>query len=291
MSVEKTVIYTVNNHPIHVKETGSEKGQIALLIHGWSSSYYALSPLLPEIEHRYRCLSVDLPGFGDSPRLPERTTIPAYADLLGTLLMEIGDERPAVLIGHSMGGMISLTMTLKYPELVERLVLLDPTITGHLSMYIDMFVSPITLLERFRIANSLVSFLEPHFLAITDRILKPATFAERSGITEQDYMRLRADIRRPGQGRVRAECYRAMRDNDLREKLKTIDKPALVIWGMEDNTVPLRDASIVANEWPDADLRIIPNAGHWPQFEAPELTRRYVRGFLSTPVKLLKFDF
>jgi pimeloyl-ACP methyl ester carboxylesterase len=60
---------------------------------------------------------------------------------------------------------------------------------------------------------------------------------------------------------------------------------------LEDNTVPLRDASVVAREWPDADLRVIPNAGHWPQFETPELTLRYMRAFLSTPLKLLNVEF
>ena len=67
--------------------------------------------------------------------------------------------------------------------------------------------------------------------------------------------------------------------------------PSLYIWGMEDNTVPLRDASAVVHELPDADLRIIPNAGHWPQFEALDITQRYVRAFLSTPIKLLKVQF
>ena len=80
-----------------------------------------------------------------------------------------------------------------------------------------------------------------------------------------------------------------MRENDLRGKLQQIDVPTLALWGMEDNTVPLRDASVMADEMPDADLRIIPKAGHWPQFETPEVTRRYVRGFLGAPIKLLEF--
>ena len=53
--------------------------------------------------------------------------------------------------------------------------------------------------------------------------------------------------------------------------------------------LPLRDASVVASEWPDADLRVIPNAGHWPQFETPVVTDRYVRAFLRTPMNLLSF--
>lgn len=288
MPLDKSIIYTINGQSLHVKEEGNPKGQIALLIHGWSSSWYALSPLLSLLADRYRVIMVDLPGFGESPRLPERTTIPQYADLLAAFLKEISPDKKVILVGHSMGGMTSLTMALRHPEVIERMILICPTISGDLSMYINMFVSPITFLERFRVANFLVAVLEPYFLRITDALMRPASFADRTGITEQDYMRLRADARRGGQGRVRAECYRAMRENDLRGKLAKIDIPMLFVWGMEDNTVPLRDASVVATELPDADLRVIPNAGHWPQFETPELMKRYIRGFLNTPVKLLK---
>ena len=288
--IPAATVYTVNGQPIHVHEEAPHRKTVALLIHGWSSSWYALSPLLPQLRERYRCLAVDLPGYGESPPSPQRATIAGYADLLASLIRQVTDQ-PGVLVGHSMGGMISLTLALRHPDLVERMVLLCPTISGHLSMFIDLFISPITLLERFRLGNRLVAALEPQMLSVTDRLMRPASFAERSGITEEQYHRLRADARRPGQGRVRAECYWAMREGDLRGKLGQIKAPSLVLWGMEDNTVPLRDASVVADEWPDADLRVIPKAGHWPQFETPAITQRYVRAFLSTPIKLLKVQF
>ena len=102
---------------------------------------------------------------------------------------------------------------------------------------------------------------------------------------------IRADVRHKGQGRIRAECFWAMRENSLKGWFGQIDKPALVLWGMEDNTVPLRDASIVAREWPAADLRVIPNSGHWPQFETPDVVKKYINGFLGRPTKLIKLDF
>lgn len=289
MSVEKAVLFNVDGQTIHAREEGSENDQVALLIHGWSSSWYALSPLVPILSQRHHCVAVDLPGYGESPRLPQKVSIADYADLLADLLRGITD-RPAVLVGHSMGGMISLAITMRHPELVERMVLIDPTISGHLSLFINLFVSPITLLERMRLLNAIVAQVEPWFVNITDRLMRPSQFAEQTGLTEEDYKRLRADARRPGQGQVRAECYWAMRDYDLRGKLSGIETPALVIWGLEDNTVPLRDASVMAREMPGVDMRFIPNAGHWPQFEMPELTRRYVSGFLSTPLKLLNLE-
>jgi CRP-like cAMP-binding protein len=75
-----------------------------------------------------------------------------------------------------------------------------------------------------------------------------------------------------------------MRDHDLSGRLSKIDTPTLVIWGAEDNTVPLRDAGIVEDEWPDTDLRILPKAGHWPHFESAQATRRLVAATMGLPL-------
>ena len=278
--------YVINGVEINVHEEG-DRSQLALLIHGWSSSWFGMSPLLPYLTPRCRCLVVDLPGYGKSPRMEQRVTIPLYAELMAALIQQETD-RPAVLFGHSMGGMIAITIAQRYPELVERLVLICPTISGDLSFEIKVGLAPFVVLERYPVTGALITLLEP-LVPLTDRLLRPALFADRSQIRPEDYERIKSDTRRRDQGRIRAECYRAMREHDLRGKIGDIDKPTLCIWGMEDNTVPLRDASVVAQEWHDADLRIIPNAGHWPHFETPETTERYIRSFLSTPLKLLDF--
>lgn len=189
-----------------------------------------------------------------------------------------------------MGGMISLTIALREPQLLERLVLLCPSISGKLSYLINLTLTPFVWMERFALTRALVTVFEP-MMGVTDTLLRTPLFADRTGISNEDYERIKADTRRRDQGLIRAECFSAMRGHDLRGKISAIRTPALVIWGMEDNVVPLRDASVVAREWPGADLRIIPNAGHWPQFETPDITERHVRAFLSTPVKLLKVEF
>ncbi|RMF41136.1 MAG: alpha/beta fold hydrolase [Anaerolineae bacterium] len=283
MQIPQTKLIHIDGQTIHYKELGNPNRQLALLIHGWSSSWYALSPLLGPLSQRFHCVAVDLPGYGQSPPLDERASIPRYAELMSRLCEELSDG-PVVLVGHSMGGMTSITMALRYPALVERMVLLGPTITGVLSTSINLLIAPITMLERFGLGSLIVSSVERAMVGITDRLMRPVSFSERSGITEQDYHRLRADARRPGQGRVRAECFFAMRENNLSGQLSRLEVPTLIIWGAEDNTVPLRDASIVADEWPDADLRILPKAGHWPQFETPEQTRRLVASFLGLPL-------
>lgn len=276
-------VYTISGQEIHTVEEGLPTRQKAILVHGWSSSSFALSPLAALLSQRFHCISVDLPGYGSTPPFKDEATIPKYAELLADFIEQVCNDK-VVYVGHSMGGMIGLTLALAHPVLIERMVLICPTITGRLSTQVNLLISPITILEWVGLGRALVSAVESLYVGITDRLMRPVSFADRTGITQADYIRLRRDARHRGQGRVRAECFFAMRENNLSGKIGKIETPTLVIWGAEDNTVPLRDAGVVADEWPAADLRIIPKAGHWPHFENPVPTRRMVAAYLGLPL-------
>jgi pimeloyl-ACP methyl ester carboxylesterase/CRP-like cAMP-binding protein len=278
-------MYTINGQTIYTQEQGPATGPIAILIHGWSSSSFTWAPVLPSLSRRYRCIAVDLPGFGRSPAPKEPPTITGYADLIASLIEEFTD-RSVLLLGHSMGGQISATLALRHPMLVERLVLLNPALSGRLSTRVNLLLAPHVLAERFRFMEWLLYVLAQTPLDYTDYLLRPSNFAERARVLEADYRRIREDARRRGQGRVRAACFGAMRVGDLRGRLGGVEAPALVIWGAEDDIVPLRDAGAVAEEWLTADLRLIPNAGHWPQFEQTDVTLRYIELFLGLPPEL-----
>ncbi|MCS6887175.1 MAG: alpha/beta hydrolase, partial [Chloroflexus sp.] len=153
-------VFSIDGAKIHALDVGPRHAQLAVLIHGWSSSSFAMSPLIPLLSRRFRCVAIDLPGYGESPPLRERATIGRYAQIVGRLITGLSDH-PAVLVGHSMGGMISATLALQVPQLVDRMVLLCPTISGRLSFWINTFVSPITMIERFPIFSRLLAALEP----------------------------------------------------------------------------------------------------------------------------------
>ncbi|MDW8148573.1 MAG: alpha/beta fold hydrolase [Roseiflexaceae bacterium] len=276
-------LYTIDDQTIYLEETGPENAPYAFLVHGWASSSYTWKPILPVLSCRYRCVAIDLPGFGRSPAPTHPPTITGYADLVARLIEHFSPDQPVALFGHSMGGQISTALALRYPLLVERMVLLNPALSGRLSTRVNLLIGPHVLAERFPPLEWLLHLLAKTPIDYTDYLLRPSNFAERAQVLEEDYQRIRADARRPGQGRMRAACFQAMRQGDLRGKLSMVEPPALVIWGAEDNIVPLRDAGAVAAEWPTADLRIIPNAGHWPQFEQPDATLRHIALFLGLP--------
>jgi len=280
--------YNINGQVLYVQEAGPANGPIAILIHGWSSSSFTWAPILPELSKRYRCIAIDLPGFGRSPAPAEKPTIAGYAELIAQMIIKLnGDQDRAVLVmGHSMGGQIATTLALRYPVLVDKLVLLNPALSGRLSTRVNLLMRPHVMAERYRFLEWLLYVAAKTPLDYTDFLLKPSNFAERAKVSEQAYATIRADARRRGQGQVRAACFVAMQKGDLRGQLGRVEPPTLVLWGAEDNIVPLRDAGAVAEEWPKADLRLIPNAGHWPQFEQTDTTLRHIALFLGLPPEL-----
>lgn len=275
-------MYSFNGQRVHIEEDGPINAPRALLIHGWSSSSFTWAPILPSLRKRYRCYAIDLPGFGKSPAPATPPTIDGYADLAGQIIEQLSD-RPILVLGHSMGGQIAATLALRNPMVIERMVLLNPALSGRLSKRVNMLIAPHVLVERFPFLEWLIYILAQTPLDYTDYLLKPSNFAERAQLNADDYQRIREDARRRGQGKIRAICFRAMKHGDLRGKLGRIEPPALVIWGAEDDIVPLRDAGAVADEWPRADLRLVPNAGHWPQFEQTVPTLRHIAQFLGLP--------
>ena len=106
-----------------------------------------------------------------------------------------------------------------YPVLVEKLVLLNPALSGRLSTRVNLTMKPHVMAERFRFAEWLLYQAAKTRLDYTDYLLKPTNFAERAQISAQDYARIREDARRRGQGRVRAACFMAMQKGDLRGRL------------------------------------------------------------------------
>ena len=78
--------YNINGQVLYVQEAGPANGPIAILIHGWSSSSFTWAPILPELSKRYRCIAIDLPGFGKSPAPTDRPSIAGYADLVARMI-------------------------------------------------------------------------------------------------------------------------------------------------------------------------------------------------------------
>src|SRR3990170_1302151 len=115
-------LQTTNLNGLKVAYRVRGDGRDVLLIHGWASSGRMWQSLMGALAPRFRCWALDLPGFGDSDKPTNGWySIQAYVELARDFMAAHGMRRPDVL-GHSMGGMIALSLAAESPHALRRLV-------------------------------------------------------------------------------------------------------------------------------------------------------------------------
>jgi len=105
------------------------EGPVVILIHGIASSAATFTPLVPLLSDRYRCISIDLLGFGDSPAPADATyTIEQHVASIHETIRSLKLAAPFILVGHSLGSLLSARYTALHPQQVSRLLLVSPPI-------------------------------------------------------------------------------------------------------------------------------------------------------------------
>ncbi|HEY2297376.1 MAG TPA: alpha/beta fold hydrolase [Jatrophihabitans sp.] len=263
-------------------ESGPHDAPPVVLVHGLSATNASMLPLIPPLARRYRVLAPDLPGHGGTEA---RTSAHAPAYLgrwLGAFLRKTCD-RPAVLIGNSLGGRTALQAALDAPEAVSGLVLLCPAVAFR---KLRQFV-PLVRLVPDRVAALPVHL--PRRLAT--RGLRNL-FAEPSRLPAAWYDSAIDEFARVlGVRANRLATFSALRHVYLDEpfggsgfwdRLPDLAPPALFLWGDRDVLVPAAFGRWVHQALPDARSIVLEDCGHVPQFEHPELTLRYTIEFIES---------
>jgi len=99
------------------------EGPVILMIHGLAGSWQNWLENIPFFARDHRVIAVDLPGFGESEMPAKDISISRYADTVDALLDELDIDQPVRLLGNSMGGFIGAELAIRYPQRIERLVL------------------------------------------------------------------------------------------------------------------------------------------------------------------------
>jgi pimeloyl-ACP methyl ester carboxylesterase len=214
----------------------------------------------------HRNIVVDLPGWGDTPRpATDEPLIFHAAERVCRAMTALGIER-AHLVGNSYGGAVAMRIATCHPERVDRLVLMAPG--GVLPA--DAPPWPVGLDRLF----AYMADREPSREAMAEFVrlmVFDETLATEALIDERYEASLRAHPELPTPPNF----------GDLTPDLPLIAAPTLLVWGREDQTVPLTWAAELLAGIPDAELRVLPHCRHWVQYErAPEFNH-IVREFLQ----------
>lgn len=258
----------VNGVRVHYHDHGA--GMPLVLIHGSGPGAYGwanFSRNVAPLAERFRVICLDLPGFGRSDMKPAGVPIPGWwAEVVGGLLDALDIER-AHFIGNSLGGMITLKLALTRPERVARMVppVFTPWPTEGIKSILGYYEGNGPSLERLR-AFAQQFVYDPR--ALTDELLRQRL--ERSldpRIVANPPMRLTP-------GTVLEELWRD-------PGLTRLPHETLMVWGREDRVLPLDSAFVLLKQIPRARLWVLPQCGHWAQWEHAEEFNATVARFLG----------
>ena len=276
----KKVRLPLSGYEIAYTDEGSGEKTI-VFIHGLGSYSQAWVKNVDALGTDFRCISVDLPGYGKSSKEPHSGMMTFYADVVNELI-NVLQLKNVYWAGHSMGGQISITAALTHPENVQGLILVSPAgfetfHKGQRQWFRDvMTLDGVALTTPEAIQNNLAS----NFY----RLPEDADFM----IADRMAMRTADDFK--------AYCYAVVQsvggmvDNPVSDYLKDIDVPTLIFFGEEDNLIPNRylnpgRTSDVAESGSrkirNSKLIMVPKTGHFMMFEKSEVFNREVKTFLN----------
>jgi pimeloyl-ACP methyl ester carboxylesterase len=277
---ERDVDVDGHNGPVRlaVAEAG-EGGRPLLLVHGFTGAKEDFTEWLdPLAELGWHAVAPDQRGHGASsqPEDEEHYSFEAFATDLLALLDALGWDRGAVL-GHSMGGMVVQTAALRAPERFEAIVLMD---TSHRALRTDEGLVELAIamarsegLAAVMAAQDALGADAPLGTGAHQRLLDT-----RPGYKEFGDRKLLASS--PAMYAAMIKAITDATGLDRLPELEQIDVPTLVLVGEEDK--PFRKpAQRMADAIADAELVVIPDAGHSPQFENPEQWWKALSTFLG----------
>lgn len=240
--------------PIAYDERGDASGhRIVLLPSGGHDrrDYDALRQLLP---HRFRSISLDWPGHGESPPGSGASAM-RFADVVEQAVERLA-PRGAVVVGNSVGGFSAARLAVRRPELVKGLVVVDGGGFSGRGPGVRVFCA--LMAQPW--------FLHRVYPWFATWYMRPRTAADRRA---RDMAV--ATVRNPAGLRVVAELWRSFTspEHDIRQQAASITAPTLVIWGRHDPVIPLRTGRRIATTIRGARLVVL-DSGHVPHTTDPD---------------------
>jgi pimeloyl-ACP methyl ester carboxylesterase len=256
-------------------------GRPLLMLHGFGASSFSWRNLIEPFSRTHQLILLDLKGFGKSPKPSDDLYgVQNHADLIYDFILR-KNLRDLTLVGHSLGGAVALLTAIKLIDekkgRLRSLILIDAAaFRQNLPAFIDILRMPI-------LGPLAVCFLSDE--RQVRLILKKAYFDD-SKITRDQIKAYSVPLGEPGGEAALVKTARRIvpRNIDrITRRYPEIKVPALIIWGREDEIVPLKVGNKLHQSLPNSKLIIIDKCGHIPHEEKPEAVIPALKEFLGTP--------
>jgi len=275
---------------VHHVDFGGTGRPVLVLVHGLGGSHLNWELLAPLLIADAHVLALDLPGFGLSPPVGRPSTVRGNVDVLARFVREHGAP-PVVLVGNSMGGLISILLAARMPSLVQGLVLLDPALPAPL----HALRSPVAISRMVayalpgvgeRLRKNLRRRIGPR--ATLDATLRlcgvdPASLPDDLVQRSVALVERQSDV--AGMDRAFLSASRSLawtlaRCGAYEAAIRSVTAPVLLLHGDRERLVPIEAARAVARRRPRWRYVELNGVGHVPQLQVPDLVADHLRAWL-----------
>ncbi len=251
---------------VYLYESGREFETSVVLVHGVGDDASKIwDNLIPILEKKYHVIAFDLPGFGNSSKKNMLYSPENYARFI-KWLVDSYVKGPMYLVGHSMGGAISLYYAGTYPERLRRLVLVDAAGILHRASFsknmanLKLKDGGLTEINK-KPLDTLNYFINTSIENIDDKLMPE----DLSGILKSSFFRDKVLGADPGKN-----SGIALIQTNFSKQIENVNVPAFIIWGENDPIAPLRIGKMLAANIQGARLKIMRDIGHNPMVESPD---------------------
>ncbi|MEY2688318.1 MAG: hypothetical protein RL375_2516 [Pseudomonadota bacterium] len=260
---------------LHVRDSGPRGAPAVVMLHGFGASLHTWEAWAEVLQREHRVIRFDLPGSGLSPPDPSGIYTDARSmQLLLALLDQLGVPKASV-VGHSIGGRLAWQFAAAHPERIDKLVLLSP----------DGFASPgfeVGKAPEVPASFKLMRWVLPR--PLLEMSLAPAYADPGRVLNEALTTRYFELMRAPGSRDALLDRMAQTVLVDPRPVLVRIQAPTLLLWGEQDQMIPIANAADYVQAISGVTLLRLPGVGHLAQEEdnpaAPGVALRAVAEFL-----------
>ena len=242
------------------------RGKPVILLHGWLGSWGLWQETMGFLGKFYRTYALDFWGFGESGKKRETYAVQDFVSLVDQFMEQLGIAN-APLVGHSMGGTVSLSVAIKYPQRVSKVVVVgSPMVGSSLALplkwagYRPIAFLLFNMMDLFRFGMRVASPIicrDERFAEMMDRDLSRTTL--------ESFLLSIASLRR----------------TDLRPMLGQIKVPAMGMYGDRDVIVDPRQWQPMKQGIEHVQIERFPAAGHFPMLEEPQNFGERLKAFLD----------
>lgn len=269
----------VNGVNVHYKTWGEGESTF-ILLHGFGASLFSWREVTEPLSQFGTVIAYDRPAFGLTERPMEWEGESPYSPqsqvniVIG--LMDALKVEKAILVGNSAGGTVSMMAALQHPERVEALILVDAAV--YAGGGAPSWSRPLLKTPQMNHVGPLIA---RQLQAQGTDFLKTA-WHDPSKITPEIFAGYEKPLQVDNWDKALWQLTVASQESGLVEQLSEITMPTLIITGDDDRIVPTEQSLRLADELPNAELKVIAQSGHLPHEEKPLEFMQAVTEFLAT---------